>query len=300
MIKVLLKEPLIHFLVLGVLVFAAYQATSPAANTFQEADTIYIDRQALLRYMQHQAKSFDAERFDTLLDKTTPEQRERLLQDYITEEALYREARALGLDQNDYLAKRRLVQQINGIFQGLEALAIDIDDAELESHYQQNLASYYDPPKLTFTHIFVSTRHNDKTAAKAEAQQLLSTLTTKQVAFHQAPGYGDRFLYHRNYVKREADLVASHFGEAMQQALLALPANDQQWQGPFESPYGYHLVLLTQQIAGFTPPLAAITERVKQDALRAKQAVALEQTQAAIVKQYKVVVADGLGVGQTL
>ena len=297
MIKSLLKEPLIHFMLLGILVFTLYQSVGDTGSAFQEANTINVDRQALLRYMQHQAKSFDAERFDTLLDSATVEQRQRLLQDYITEEALYREAKALGLDQNDSIAKRRLVQQLSGIFQGLEALAIEIDKAELETHYQQNLASYYEPARLTFTHVFVSTRDKDKVSAASEAQQLLAILNTEKVAFHQALAYGDRFLYHRNYVKREADLVASHFGEVMQQSLLTLPAHKQQWQGPFESPYGYHLVMLTQQIAGFTPPLEAIGDRVRQDALRAKQALALEETKAAVVKQYKVVIAEDLDAG---
>jgi hypothetical protein len=71
------------------------------------------------------------------------------------------------------------------------------------------------------------------------ARQQLDALNQQKTPFHRATGFGERFLYHRNYVRKEADFIASHFGELMQAAVFDLPVSDTQWQGPYQSPYGY-------------------------------------------------------------
>ena len=99
------------------------------------------------------------------------------------------------------------------------------------------------------------------------------------VAFSDAPQHGDRFLYHVNYVERTPDYIASHFGLPMAKALFELEPNEFVWRGPFDSPYGVHLVLLTTSEPGRDPELAELEGRVREDATRAR---IREETDAAI------------------
>ncbi len=286
---------MLHFFILGLMIFCFYSLAGGGQQAERgDAGTIIVSREAILRYMQHREKFFDVKHFGGLLDSATVQQRERLIKDYVAEEALYREAKALGLDQNDYLAKRRLIMRLENILLGLVEVASDISDEDIRAYYQANTAAYHDPAKVTFTHVFVSHGRGSDEDPEALARSLLANLNHKSVDFHEALAYGDRFLYHRHYVNKEADLVASHFGEAMQNAVFSLPADDRQWQGPYTSPYGYHLVLVTRKTAGIDPPFNRIAGRVRQDALREQQARALKQTKTEIVERYQVVIEDHL------
>ena len=293
--RLVAKEPIVQFLLLGAAMFIAFDLLSPADPAdANNPHTIRVDRQSLLRYMQHQAKSFDEPRFAAQLDAASPEQRQRLIDEVLAEEALYREAKAWGLDQNDYTAKRRLIQRLESILQGMESLGSEVTDSELNTYHQANIAAYYEPATITFTHVFVAKRPKSEISSEAQAQTLLAVLRQKPVVFHEALGYGDRFLYHRNYVNKQADLIASHFGVNLQAAVFALPASEQTWQGPFASPYGHHLVLVTQQVAGFDPALDSIADRVRQDVRWGKRQKALTRTKARIIEGYQVELGDDL------
>ena len=86
-----------------------------------------------------------------------------------------------------------------------------------------------------------------------------------------APKHGDRFLYHVNYVERTPDYVASHFGVPMAKAIFEMEPNEFVWKGPFDSPYGVHLVLLTTNEPGRDPELSEIEGRVLQDWKRSEK-----------------------------
>ena len=291
--RLIANEPIVQFLLLGAAMFIAFTLLS-STDQAEGNNTIRVDRQSLLRYMQHQAKSFDESRFAALLDAASPEQRQRLIDEVLAEEALYREAKAWGLDQNDYTAKRRLIQRLESILQGMESLGEEVTDSELNTYYQTNIAAYHEPATITFTHVFVAKRPGSEISSEAQAHTLLATLRQKPVAFHEALGYGDRFLYHRNYVNKQADLIASHFGAKLQAAVFALPDSEHTWQGPFASPYGHHLVLVTQHVAGFDPALDSIADRVRQDVRREKRQEALARTKARIIEGYQVELGEDL------
>ena len=104
--------------------------------------------------------------------------------------------------------------------------------------------------------------------ARMLAEDKLAELNRDRVSFAGAPGHGDRFLYFVNYVGRTADLVASHFGDGMANAVFELDADPDDWTGPLESKYGQHLVLLTGKTEGRFPTYAEIQSRVRADAER--------------------------------
>ena len=283
----LLKEPLGHFLLIGVALFLIFDLINP--NSAQNPEHIQIDRDKLLTFMQHRAKSFNASDFSERLDQLPPAQLQGLIDDYSREEALYREAKALSLDANDNVARQRLIQQVTYITRGFIDAGARLSDAQLQNYFQANHERYREPGKITFTHVFFSfDRHNTNEALKL-ARKTLDTLNKEHIPFHRGLAYGERFLYHANYVNKEADLVASHFGSAMQAELFELAPSDQTWRGPFVSTYGAHLVMATGRSQDYDPPLAEVRDRVYQDAQQSQAQANLQEAIAAIVSAYKIV-----------
>jgi hypothetical protein len=197
----------------------------------------------------------------------------------VREEVLHREAVALGLGEDDYVIRRRLVQKLEFITEGFAEAGAKVDRAALQRYFDANKADYYVEPFVTFTHVFFETEDRPREEALAAAEKKLIELNRDGVPFADAPQHGDRFLYHVNYVERTPDYVASHFGVPMAKAVFELEPNDFIWKGPFDSPYGVHLVLLTTNEPGRDPELAELEDRVRDDAQRA---MIREETEAAI------------------
>ena len=286
-IKSLVKEPLLHFLALGLCLFLAYSAINPD-SVDDNTDRIVVDRAALLTYMQYRAKAFDTTRAQQQLEVMPSELRQQLIDDYIREETLYREAKALQLDKNDSVARQRLIQQMRYLTQSFITAGIELSEDELKNYMAENAERYAEPAKTTFTHVFFSTAARSDKEAEQVAQQELKQLNQQQVPFHQAPGFGERFLYHRNYVKKDAEFIASHFGENLQTAVFSLPASETQWHGPYQSPYGYHLVLVAQQIPEYQPDFEEVKSRVAQDLLQQRRQQQVDQAIAQMIERYDV------------
>ena len=213
------------------------------------------------------------------------EDKNRLVDDYVREEVLYREAKAMGFDKSDYTVRRRLVQQMEYVYRSLLEAQAPPAQSLIDEYYQANAERYRKPAEITFTHVFVK---SDKPGAEQTAKNLLQTLQQKSIPFHEALAYGDRFLYHRNYVRKESDVIASHFGDAMQASLFSISPEAGQWHGPFQSPYGWHLAMVTEMSPSVVPPLQEVAGKVLQDVLRKRQQEQMEVLMASVVKRYKV------------
>lgn len=282
-----MREPLLHFLLLGAGLFVLYGALNDEGGE-SDPQTIVVDRERLLTYLQYRSRVFDSARFQELLDSLPKDELKGAIQDYVREEALYREAKALQLDRNDYVARRRLIQQLEFITRGFSEMEVDLIEEEIGRYYAEHRDEFYVSPKVTFTHVFFSRERHGAEQAAVRAREALDRLNHERVRFDQAPAQGDRFLYHVNYVGREPEEVTSHFGPAVQQALFDLEPSDRYWRGPFESPYGFHLVLLVQNESGYTPPLEEVRERVEQEAKRAAIEARFEESLQSIVQAYHV------------
>ena len=112
---------------------------------------------------------------------------------YVREQALYREALSLGLDANDYIIKRRLIQKLDFISQGFAEAAIKLSAKEIEAYYTANKKAYYVQPSVTFTHVFFDAHKRGADQAAALARRGLAELNGKTVPFTDAPAHGDRF-----------------------------------------------------------------------------------------------------------
>lgn len=283
----LLREPLVHFLAIGVALFVLFDLVAPEDSDL-DSRTIVVDRDALLTFIQFRSKAFNPDVAAAKLDALQEAELDRLVKDYVREEALHREALALGMDQNDYVIKQRLIQSIQFITNGFVNAAVDVSDEEVAEYYEANRDDYYVDPYATFTHVFFGSDRHGREQARQLAESKLAELNEQRVPFSESTQHGDRFLYNVNYVERTQDFVASHFGTPMAEAVFALEPDGERWHGPIESAYGYHLVMLTKRTDGFYPPLDEIKDAVREDALRLALISANDKAVQAIIDTYDV------------
>lgn len=259
-----LRQPLVQFLIGGALLYAALAVFGSRENEGDNAYLVVVDDPALLVYLQYQDKAFDTAQARQLLSSLDAIGRARLEAEYVRDEIMVREAISLGLDQNDDVIRQRLIQKMDFIFQGFGGEKADISNVDIEAYYGANSSRYVQPAQATFTHIFFNTRDRGTDTAKRDAEAALVQLNSEQVPFEQAGQYGDRFFFLRNYVERSDRLVADHFGADMgTQIFSAEPAPV--WTGPFQSKYGFHLVMMRGKQPAQTLPLESVISQVIAD-----------------------------------
>ena len=283
-----LKDPLAHFLGLGILLFALYHVLNPASDRAGDLKRIIIDRSALLTFIQYRTKSFDPDAAAAQLDALPPASLQRLVDDFAREEALYREAEALGLGDNDYIIKRRMIQKVDFITEGFADASVRITEEELQAYYEANLDRYREAGFITFTHVFFDAGIHGPKVAVSLAEAKLTELQAEAVPFIDAPRHGDRFPFGVNYVERSQELVASQFGTEMAAALFELNPAEGIWRGPYRSAYGAHLVMVIKRQDPSVRPLTEVRSRVLGDAKGEKVRERSEEAVMAIVDTYEI------------
>lgn len=285
MLAKLLREPLLHFVVLGALIFVAYESVDPPADDIVEDDMrIVVDRAALVDYLQYQAQVFDPDTFAVRLDAMSTAERDALVAAYVREEALYREGLRMNLDSADYDIRARIVQKVEFLLEGLVTAEAEPTEAELLAFYDARRASYTEDAVYTFTHIFFDGRQ-DMDAARARADALLAASDT--IAFEDAAQHGDRYPFLQNYVERTGTFVASNFSTAFVERLDAL-APAERWQGPLQSPDGWHLVMLRERTEAVMPAFGEVRARVLDDWRRAALARSRADAERRVIAEYDV------------
>ena len=270
----LVKEPLVQFLVIGLILFGGERLL----NTDDYADSHYkilVDDEVLTQFLQQRAKQYKPEQAIQALAAMDSGELALLTDDYVRGEVLYREALALDLDRDDPIIRRRLMQKMDYLAQGFYDEIEPLTEDDLTAFYEVNREDYRKPASATFTHVFVSSEKRGSEESKVQAESLLTAINQTRVPFEKAGRHGERFLYNRNYVNRDSQEIASHFGRSFEQQLFALNPvlsdTEAQWQGPLLSNYGWHLVLLTKNIESFVPTLIEISGIVLADAQRQQQ-----------------------------
>ena len=281
------RQPLVLFLLSGAALFVLHGTL--AGNASDPQTKIRVDRDNLLGFVQYRARRFDAQWSQAYLDGLSSDELEKLIGDYVREEALHREALALQLDRGDYIIKQRLIQKIEYIAEGLGNAVAEIGEAELAEYYAEHQQSYRREAQITFTHVFLDARSRGAAKAQRAAEQQLASLRATAVPFHEAGRYGDRFIYHTNYVERSREFIASHFGEQFASAVFQTATETGDWQGPYASEYGYHLVLVSQREDAQLPALSEVRDMVHADLARQKQRQLVDVAIAEIIAGYQVI-----------
>jgi hypothetical protein len=286
-LKSILRDPLLHFLFLAIGLFVLHEIVAHD-DADANARQIVVDRDALLNFIQYRTKSFDLEVAERQLASLTSNELDQIINDFIREEAMAREARELGLDQNDYVIKRRLVQKVDYVARGFADAAFKVTEDDIRAYFDENRSDFYIQPRITFTHVFFSTERHGQETAETLAAEALTELRQSKARFEDAGQYGERFLYGLNYVDRSRILVESHLGADFTDAIFSVDAAKAQWSGPFESEHGLHLVLVTAVQPGRDPALEDVRPQVVQQASRALSERRARETAQKIVDAYDV------------
>ena len=281
-----IKEPLVQFLIGGAFFYAAL-STFGLAEQDDDPHKIPVNDAALQQYLQFQDKAFNRAAAEKSLAILDAEARQQLEADYIRDEVMVREAVALGLDANDEVIRRRLIQKMDFILQGFSPTGEIVTAADIAAYFNQNADLYVLDADATFTHIFFNSEKRGSEDALNAANQLLPQLNRDAVPFEKAGNYGDRFYFLRNYVKRSRQLVTNHFGFDMTSDLFQRSPSDQ-WLGPFVSKYGAHLVLLRALNLARAPELAEVQDQIISDIRRDRSDTARRAAVAKLAKKYTV------------
>ena len=282
-----LRNPAVHFLIAGMVLFLGFSWFRVENDSETSADSlkIVVERDALLAFVQSKTKTVNEVELRRFFAEMNADSRRTWIDRYVREEVLVREARALGLDREDEIIRRRLAQKIEFLTLGLLEEEMRIDEAELEAFHLEHREDYRVPAIVTFTHVFIRPASDE---GPDRAKRLLSTLNEERVSFRDALGLGDRFLYNRNYVDRTIDEIRSHFGDEMASWLEVANPDDSIWTGPHRSLHGWHLVLFTRRTETRLPEFDEIAPVIRQDAERRRRESVLETAIDALVEKYRV------------
>jgi hypothetical protein len=249
------REPLVHFFLVGLVLFAAADSYKRATNVYRIEIT--PERVAALEFSYQQ--QFGA--------PPTPAAREALIGRYIDEEILFRQGVAMGLDRNDEIVRRRVVQKMQFLQQDLQPPR-EPSEAELESWYDAHLPQYAVPARVTFTHIFFTPDRGGDTGAEERARAVLSGLSDAEA---RAPERGDNFPDLYDYTGFGPAEATRLFGATpLAKALFTAPTG--RWAGPYQSGYGWHLIFVSARQPPQTPPFEAIRDQVRADWLASDEA----------------------------
>ncbi len=283
--KKFLHEPLLHFLLLGALIFAAYGLM--ARGTGDDRGKIVITQGQITSMME----SFIL----TRQRAPTHDELESLIRDRVQQEVYYREALALGLDRDDLIIRRRLQQKLEFVSEG-RAAPTEPSDAELQAYLQAHAATFATEPKFSFRQVYLDPqRHGTNLARDAERLRVdLSHAGAKANLAHM----GDPLLLDHEISNASAREVANLFGAKFAAALDELPPA--QWQGPVESGYGAHVVLLSERTEGGVPALAVVCEEVRREWASAQQRDAAAKSYQALLRKYAVTIEAPRAAANTL
>jgi hypothetical protein len=293
----LLSEPLLHFLALGGLLFGLYEFLGRDDGGGKD-NVIAVSSDSLAEFLALRSKTLGSSAAQQQFEQLSENELSKLVHDFVRQEALYREAKSMGLDEKDVGVRRRLIGQVEFINQGVVGASISLSDSELREFLDQNEQRYIEPAAVTFTHVFFNTERRGDKDALEQADETLGLLNgggdSQPIPFHKAPAYGDRFLYAQNYVDDVAEEIASHFGGEMQRELFALTPNPNVWRGPFRSEYGFHLVLVTKRTESYLPEFDRLRKRLEQDLFQQRLKQELQSLESGVIKNYRITIDDGL------
>jgi hypothetical protein len=274
-VKKLLREPLIHFLLLGAALFAV--SATLVKGTGSEPGKIIVSQSRI----EHLATGFAL----TWLRAPTEEELDGLVRNYIIEEVSYREAMAIGLDRDDSIIRRRLQQKLELVSQNIADLT-QATDEELRAFLHDHPDKFRLERRFTFRQIFLSPeRHRDRLAG--DAAGLLREL--KQAGQNtDVSTLGDPSLLENQFTDVEAAEVAKQFGKKFASALNDLPLGE--WQGPVESAYGVHLLFVDERTERRTPALEEVRDIVRREWSNARQLESTQRFYDGLLKRYTVII----------
>jgi hypothetical protein len=269
------REPLVHFLLLGAAIFMVYSLLSQDRG--RNPDNIIVTQGKIENLAAMFARIWQRPPADQEL--------EGLIQDYIREEVLYREALALELDRDDTIIRRRLRQKMEFVLEDFAAPAEPSDD-ELRAYLHVHPEVFAVEPRFTFRQVYLDPQRRGANLSR-DAERLLAEL--QQAGDNtDLTALGDAFLLAHQIEGISATDLRKVFGDTFVAGVSALTPG--RWQGPVLSGYGLHLIYISERMEGRMPPLAEVRDAVRREWANARRAEANETFYQILLQRYTVTI----------
>jgi hypothetical protein len=276
----LTREPLVHFFLLAAIIFAAYGLFAGTSQTIGgriEVTRVKVEQLAGLYEKVWQRPP-------------TQDELKGLVDDYVKEEILVREAVRLGLDEDDTIIRRRLRMKMEFLNDAV-APATQPTDSELAAYLEKTAGKFREPPRIAFEQVYINQAKRGA-SARPDAEALLVSLQGNVAG---AAGAGDTTLLPAAMEPSDQPTIAGTFGVEFAEAIAALAPG--QWHGPIASSIGLHLVKVTDQVAGRLPPMEEIRADVAREWMNERRAEAERQRLDELLTRYTVTIEPLAGTG---
>ncbi len=268
--RAVMREPLLHFLVAGAGLFLLFNYAAGPEDA--GGDEIVVS-------------SGRIEHLTTLFVKTwqrppTDVELRGLVDSFILEEVLYREAKAIGLDQDDTIIRRRLKQKMEFLVDDFSAA--NPSDADLQQFLDGDPERFRAEARISFEHVYLADPRVGEVDAMLAALQSGEPLDS---GIARLSG-----LLPQRFDDASETTIAGQFGESFKDALFALQT--EQWAGPVESPFGTHLIRIDQIVEARVPKLDEIRDEVKREWLVDRRDVAQKAVFDSLRDKYTITIED--------
>lgn len=268
MIRNWARDPLVHFLVAGALLFALFAWRGEEADP--DSRTIAVNREV---------QASLALQFETMMQRPpTDAELDGLIERWLRDEVLYREALRLGLDRDDAVVRRRLAKKMDALASAQAETSVP-DDATLREWLAANPERFVSGASTSFDQLYFA----EEGAARAAQAQLQSGADWR--------GLGEPLSVPASQERATIRVVTDRYGRQFAAAVAELEAGDA-WHGPVPSGFGWHLVRLRTREEGALPPLSEIRSQVEDDWRGATIATRTEAAYRLLRDAYRVEVAE--------
>jgi hypothetical protein len=264
-----LKEPLFHFLLIGAILFVSY-------SVFDDSDE-YNDNRIVIK--QSDLNVLLANFTRTWQRPPTDQEMNGLLQNWIREEIAYREALALGLDEQDTYIKRRLRMKMELILGDIGKMNPPTEQ-ELTEYLEQNSDKFWREPEFGFSQVFFEVK-----PTRQVIEQTVALLANDGANPEQ---YGDAIMLPGYVSLSPLSMIDRQFGDGFAAQLENLETGS--WQGPVQSGFGFHLVMVHTRQAGTHPDLQDIRAVVEREFMAEREDQLKEKTYTRLREKYEIVV----------
>ena len=242
------REPLLHFLLIGAALFLYYGVVAEDGGEAPQKRIIVTSGQ-----ITQLSANFARSR----MRQPTQQELDLMVENHVREEIFYREAMAMGLDQDDPMVRRRMRMKLEFMLEDLSGQ--DASDEVLTAFLNQHPERFRDEAQVTFRQVFLNSELRKN--IEGSARQLLSTLNDGG----DPDALGDPTMASRAFEMAPQSVVSRDFGDDFARELFSLPSGG--WTGPLYSPFGAHLVRIDARTNARVPELAEIRSEVLREYL---------------------------------
>ncbi len=264
-----LREPLLHFLLIGAALFIYYGHHAPGGGD---------DRRIIVT--QQQVDDLAQQFRLTWSRPPTGAELRSLVDSYVHDEILYREGMAAGLGREDAVIKRRVRQKIE-VMAEEDSARNTPSDGDLEAYLKAHPEKFVRPAVVSFEQLYFGTPAAGTAAQIAAAKAALA-------AGKDPAALGRPTMLPRHIDSQEIDMVGRDFGNEFATALATLPIGH--WVGPVTSGLGVHLVRVSAWTAPASPSLAQIRPEVQREWENERRHSALDASYERMRANYDVVI----------